>query len=149
MRILVTFSPAPVEARILEEACRGHDLLLARPSDGLNGVEVILGHPDVSELMNAESVRWVHLTSAGYTPYDRDELWQTFQSRGAMLTNSSGVYTEPCAEHALMFMLAHARAFPMAYANQLGPKEWPHRAVRAKSSLLDGESVLIVGLGAI
>jgi phosphoglycerate dehydrogenase-like enzyme len=149
MKILVTFLPTPGEARILEQACKRHDLLFTRPPDGWNGVEVILGHPDVSELMNTESVRWVHLTSAGYTPYDRDDLRQTFRSRGAMLTNSSGVYTAPCAEHALMFMLAHARAFPMAHANQLGSKEWPQAAVRANSSLLDGESVLIVGLGAI
>ena len=149
MRIAVTFSPGESEGRILEEACKGHELSIGRPPSGFGGVEIILGQPDPVELLSADGVRWVHLTSAGYTPYDRDDLRQRFEARGAALTNSSGVYDEPCAEHALMFMLAHARAFPAALLNQSGPKQWPQGTIRRDSCLLKGEPVLIVGFGAI
>jgi phosphoglycerate dehydrogenase-like enzyme len=149
MRILVTFTPSDHDARILADAGKGHDLVYASSGAKVAGAEVILGHPDPVELMASESVRWVHLTSAGYTPYDRDDLRQRFRDRGAMLTNSSEVYAEPCAEHALMFMLSHARAFPSALLNQSGPKQWPQGSVRASSCLLKGETVLIAGFGAI
>jgi phosphoglycerate dehydrogenase-like enzyme len=146
---LVTSPPAETEARLLEELCKGHELVLARDAPGLSGVEVIFGQPDADLLLDAETVGWVHLTSAGYTSYDRDDLRQRFRARGAALTNSSGVYAEPCAEHALMFMLAHARAFPVALINAKGPRAWPQGGVRAKSCLLEGEAVLIVGFGSI
>jgi phosphoglycerate dehydrogenase-like enzyme len=146
MQIRVTFTPQERETRILEEACKGHELLLGSAG---GGAEVIFGQPDPASLIESAGVRWVHLTSAGYTPYDRDDVRQRFRERGAMLTNSSGVYADPCAEHALMFMLAHARAFPMALENQFGSKEWPQGTVRAESCLLRDETVLIVGFGAI
>jgi phosphoglycerate dehydrogenase-like enzyme len=149
MRILITFSPTPSDARLLDELCKGHELVLARDARGLSGVEVIFGQPDPVELLSAESVRLVHLSSAGYTSYDRDDLRQRFRARGSALTNSSGVYAEPCAEHALMFMLAHARAFPLALLNENGPRGWPQGSVREKSCLLKDETVLIAGFGAI
>jgi phosphoglycerate dehydrogenase-like enzyme len=147
MRILVTFKPGESEGRLLEDACQGHELQFGS-SVGAD-TEVIFGQPDASSLIESEGVRWVHLTSAGYTPYDRDDLRQRFRDRGAILTNSSGVYAEPCAEHVLMFMLANARAFPMSLRNQNGSREWPQGTVRAESCLLSDESVLIVGFGAI
>jgi len=149
MRILVTFSPAEGEARLLEELCKGHELMAGSDAPGWSGVDAIFGQPDPALLLGAQSVRWVHLSSAGYTPYDRDDLRHEFRARGSALTNSSGVYAEPCAEHALMFMLAHARALPLALLNQNGPRAWPQGSVRAKSCLLKDETVLIVGFGAI
>jgi phosphoglycerate dehydrogenase-like enzyme len=147
MRILITFHPGPAEQRLLDEGLAGHEVVEGAPA--LQGVSAIFGHPDPNELLRSEEVQWVHLSSAGYTPYDRDDLRESFRARGASLTNSSGVYDEPCAEHVLMFMLAHARAFPAALANQIGRRAWPQGEVRSKSSLLRDERVVIVGLGAI
>lgn len=149
MRILVTFSPGPSETPLLDEIGKGHDLVVAPAMPTLDGTDVVVGQPDPILLLGAESVRWAHLTSAGYTPYDRDDLRQRFHDRGAVLTNSSGVYSEPCAEHALMFMLARARAFAPALLNQWGAREWPQGSIRAKSCLLENETVVIVGFGAI
>jgi phosphoglycerate dehydrogenase-like enzyme len=146
MRIQVTFTPGERELRILTEASKDHQVEVG--GAGMDA-EVILGHPDATKLLQAEHVRWVHLTSAGYTPYDRDDLRRRFRERGAILTNSSAVYADPCAEHLLMFMLAQARAFPTSLLNQNGPRQWPQNSVRAKSSLLRDESALLVGFGSI
>jgi phosphoglycerate dehydrogenase-like enzyme len=147
MRILLTFTPGEGEARMLAEAGKGHELVFGSAVDG--DAEVIFGQPDANSLIHSDSVRWVHLNSAGYAPYDRSDLRQRFRSRGAALTNSSSVYAEPCAEHALMFLLSQARAFPLSILNQAGAKEWPHHTVRKKSCLLLDEPVLIVGFGQI
>jgi phosphoglycerate dehydrogenase-like enzyme len=147
MRVLLTFTPGEGEARILAEAAKGHELVFGSAVDA--EAEVIFGHPDPNSLMQSHNVRWVHLSSAGYAPYDRSDLRQRFRQRGAALTNSSSVYAEPCAEHALMFLLSQSRAFPLAILNQAGAKEWPHHSVRAQSRLLLDEPVLIVGFGQI
>ena len=36
--------------------------------------DIAFGQPDPVEVMGSERLRWVHLNSAGYTRYDRDDL---------------------------------------------------------------------------
>jgi phosphoglycerate dehydrogenase-like enzyme len=66
-----------------------------------------------------------------------------------MLTNSSWVYEEPCAEHVLAMMLSLGRRLAESVENQRGAKGWPAAALRAESNLLVGQSTLILGFGAI
>jgi len=91
----------------------GADPLLAE-------AEIAFGQPDPGQLLLPSKIRWVQLTTAGYTRYDRDDLRSTFRDRKIILTNSSSVFDEPCAEHLVAFMLAGARAFPASFANQSG-----------------------------
>jgi phosphoglycerate dehydrogenase-like enzyme len=92
----------------------------------------------------------VHLSSAGYTRYDTDAVRNAVRSRGAVLTNSSAVYEEPCAEHALAMMLALARRLPQSLEDQRAePATWRAPAHRIRSRLLTGQSVLILGYGTI
>ena len=46
-------------------------------------------------------------------------------------------------------MLALARRIPQARDNQIGPRDWPYIPLRAESRLLNGQTVLLVGYGAI
>ncbi len=71
---------------------------------------------------------------------------QALKKRGAILTNSSSVYDEPCAQHALAMMLAFARQLPQIQ-NERG--QWNSGAHRAKSFLLNEQTVLFLGFGAI
>ena len=70
----------------------------------LNDADIAVGQPDPMQVMNLPRLKWVHLTTAGYTRYDRDDIREAFRRRGAMMTNSSMVYAEPCAEHVFAMM---------------------------------------------
>lgn len=148
--------PEP-DAALLAEGTAQHDLLHAEkdapprgPGPGSSDADVLFGQPAADEAAALPRVRWVHLSTAGYTPFDRPAIRSAFSARGAALTTSSGVYDEPCAQHALAFLLAHARALPMAMGHQLGDHAWPTAAARAASRLLGPEhQILLVGFGAI
>lgn len=111
--------------------------------------DIAFGQPDPAQAIASENLQWVHLTSAGYTRYDNDEVRAAFQARGAQMTNSSSVYDEPCAQHVLAFMLALARQLPGCWADQSGPRSWSYAEHRPKTRILQGDTVLILGYGAI
>ncbi|HZK82277.1 MAG TPA: D-2-hydroxyacid dehydrogenase [Humisphaera sp.] len=115
----------------------------------LNDADIAVGQPDSMQVMNIPRLKWVHLTTAGYTRYDRDDIREAFRRRGAMMTNSSMVYAEPCAEHIFAMMLGLARRLPQSTGDQFGPRSWLTAERRIQSRLLVGQSVLILGYGAI
>jgi phosphoglycerate dehydrogenase-like enzyme len=148
----------PTLAAALEQAVGGHqlvwaadmrasNLVAAGPDAALAAAHIAFGQPDAQQAMQSANLRWVQLTSAGYTRYDRDDLRAAFKGREAIMTNSSAVFADPCAQHVLAFMLAHARALPTAWANQHTARGWP--ALRRQTRLLNGQRVLILGYGAI
>lgn len=113
------------------------------------GVDIAFGQPDVADVERAPRLRWIHLTTAGYTRYDTPEFRALAARAGFALSNSSAVYAEPCAEHALAFMLAQTRQLPQGLRTRCanGEPEW--NALRQNSSCLTGQNVLILGYGAI
>ncbi len=117
--------------------------------EDLRFAEVALGQPDPEVVLSTVGIRWVQVTSAGYTAYDREDLRQALRARGAVFTKSSAVYDIPCAEHLVALMLAHVRRLPEALANQGGPRAWPQAPLRERSRLLGGETVALVGYGSI
>ena len=151
----------PEDARArLADGTRAHRLvtsasgLVAASGSGaadpaLAEADVAFGQPDPAQLLAMPRLRWIHLNSAGYGPYDRDDLRRALAARGARLTKSSLVYDEPCAEHVLAFMLARARRLDEALANARGPRAWPQHALRARARLLEGQSAVLVGFGSI
>jgi phosphoglycerate dehydrogenase-like enzyme len=64
------------------------------------------------------------------------------------LTNSSLVYDEPCAQHALAYMLAEARQLPGSIRDQATTHAWNTPPTRAASFLMKGQTVSLVGYGA-
>ena len=119
------------------------------PDPELERADVAFGQPDPAQVMRLPRLRWVHLTSAGYTRYDRDDLRAALRTRGAVLTNSSAVYAEPCAEHALAMMLALARRLPQCVVDQHTTRAWHAAEHRIRSRALVGQTVVILGYGAI
>jgi phosphoglycerate dehydrogenase-like enzyme len=151
--------PDGARARLVE-GTREHRLVM--PGSGLvapsgSGVvdpalaeaDVAFGQPDPAQLLELPRLRWLHLSSAGYNPYDRADVRGALSARGTLLTKSSLVYDEPCAGHVLAFLLAHARRLPEAFANAHGPRAWPQHALRARARLLEGQSIVIAGMGTI
>ena len=153
-----TLPPADLEH--LRAAAAPHRLVLCTsaatsnlhpgpPDPALANADVAFGQPDPQQVVESPNLKWVHLSSAGYTRYDTDAFRQAMAARGGTLTNSSSVYDAPCAEHALAMILALARNLPQSLDDQRGPRRWPGDAVRRTQSLLDGQSILIYGYGAI
>jgi phosphoglycerate dehydrogenase-like enzyme len=134
---------------VLSPSIQKSNLVVGGSDPLLNDADIALGQPDVKQAMELPRLRWVHLTSAGYTRYDRDDIRQALRKRGAVMTNSSEVYAEPCAQHLLAMMMAMARRLPQCMADQLGPQSWHAAEHRARCQLLLGQSVLILGLGSI
>ncbi len=136
-RLLVS---ARASASVLSAA--GEDPLLAE-------ADVAFGQPDATACRTLPRLRWIALTSAGYTRYDEERTFEALRARGAVLTNASSVFAEPCAEHALAMMLALSRQLPASLAEQLGPRGWKYFEHRAGSRLLRGQTVLLLSYGAI
>jgi phosphoglycerate dehydrogenase-like enzyme len=115
----------------------------------VDSADVAFGQPDPASILDAPRLKWVHLTSAGYDRYDRDDLRAALAARGGILTNSSSVYDEPCAQHALAMILAQSRQLGRTADNQRGNKAWPAAPIRRDCRLLTGQKVLLLSFGAI
>lgn len=125
------------------------NLAAAPNDDALAAADIAFGQPDAQQIQTLPRLRWVHLTTAGYTAYDREDVRAALRSRGAHLTTSSGVYDEPCAQHALAMMLALARQLPASHRIQNSDRSWPQFELRERSQLLNGQTAVLVGFGAI
>ena len=139
------------EARLrFQEAVAPYTLLLSSENpSALTSAEIAFGQPDPEIVRVSPRLRWVHLTSAGYTRYDRDDLRAALTERDAILTNSSRVYDDPCAQHTLAMMLAFARQMPACLEQQRDAHSWRTGELRAHSFLLTGQTTLFLGFGAI
>ena len=125
------------------------NLVSAGADARLAEADIALGQPDPEQVMKLQRLRWVQVTSAGYTRYDRDDFRAALRARGAAFTNSSAVYQEPCAEHCLSMMLALARRLPQCVADQQSTRPWKAAEHRIQCRLLTGQSAVILGYGAI
>jgi phosphoglycerate dehydrogenase-like enzyme len=104
----------------------------------------VLRQPD---FVHAKKLKWVHSTSAGVTQLTYPEL----RNSGIVLTNASGVFSVPMAEHILGMMLALARNFPDTLRQQ-DKAEWSQQKLWDKPqhlNELNGNVLLIVGYGSI
>lgn len=145
---------------LLKRGTAGHELVfplkaaasvLGRSEAGpeFETVEVAFGQPEVADVLRGGRLRWLHLTTAGYTRYDTAEFRAAVRERGVVVTNSSSVYAEACVEHVMAFLFAQARLLPQGLATRCanGSPEW--NALREGSRLLAGQRVLIAGYGTI
>lgn len=144
------------EVRLLKEAIGERRLLMFAEDDesdaahnALRTAHVAFGYPSPAAALQSENLQWIQLNSAGYTTYDHDEIKQQLIERRIVLTNSSSVYDEPCAQHLLAMITGLARQLPAALDSQRGARAWEMDRLRASSPLLNEQTVLILGFGAI
>ena len=147
-----------VEAYLLKET-QGHRLIIVNPGDDVLQVggsdprlresDIAFGQPNPADLQVSSRLRWAHISSAGYTRYDTPALRAAFSQLQAILTNSSAVFSEPCAQHTLGWLLADCRQFYPAFRSQLTDRAWPQNELRDRCHLLGDQTILIVGFGSI
>jgi phosphoglycerate dehydrogenase-like enzyme len=112
-------------------------------------VDIAFGQPDPQAIAEAAKLKWIQVSSSGITRYDHPQFRALVSERKLLVTNSASVYNEACAVHVLSFLLAQARNLPLALKTRTanGTNEW--HALRASSTTLRGQTVLILGFGAI
>jgi phosphoglycerate dehydrogenase-like enzyme len=146
--------------KMLHEGTRGHRLIFSsttlgdvleagNPDPMLAEADVAFGQPEAGECMRCPRLKWIEVTSAGYTRYDREDFRLALRARGAAFTNASGVFSEPCAQHVLALMLAVGRNLFPSYRDQLTDHSWQYDERRRNAQLLTGQTVLMLGFGAI
>ncbi len=147
LRIWSNAKLSPAESQRLARELAPHELVAA---EGFDAAEVAVGQPEVERCVGSQKLRWVHLTSAGWDKFDQPRVRRAFADRGVVLTTSATVYSEPCAQHVVAFMLAEARQVPRSLRHQLTDRAWVHREARIASTLLGpATTVLLVGFGNI
>ena len=161
LRIFVDFAAPPDAMELLRVGTADHQLVfpstplssvLAQPAVAdpqFATVDVAFGQPDPNAIAQAGQLRWIHISSSGITRYDNPGFHALMAERRIVVSNSASVYCEACAVHALSFILAQARKLPLALKSRIAGGTAPWQALRASSSTLRGEFVLIVGCGAI
>lgn len=99
------------------------------------------------QLAHARKLKWIHSTAAGVAQLMYPEL----RDSGILVTNPSGIFSIPMAEHTLGLLLALARNFPdsVRYQDQScwGQQDLWDKPQRLTE--LNGQLLLIVGYGSI
>jgi len=160
LRISVDLTLTPDVLELLQAGTRGHQLVFpgtpvssvlakAERDPQFATVDIAFGQPEPQAIAEADRLKWIHISSSGITRYDNPQFRALMAERKIAVSNSASVYEEACAAHALSFMLAQARKLPLALKTRTasGTKAW--YAIRGSSGTLRGETVLIVGYGAI
>ena len=160
LRIFVDFAMSADVLKVLRTGTKGNQLVFPeKPAASVLAkverdpqfatVDVAFGQPDPAAVAEAGQLKWIHVSSSGITRYDTPEFRTLIAQRGIVVSNSASVYNEACAAHALSFMLAQARQLPLALKTRTADGTSAWHAVRGACRTLRGETVLIVGYGAI
>ncbi len=154
------FRPEALDLLRSGVAAAGHRLVLSpkssasvlaagEPDPTLAEADIAYGQPDPQDVMKHPRLKWLALSTAGYTRYDHREFRAAMAARGMPVTNASAVFADPCAQQMLAGMLALARNLPSQLRNQDGPRAWRYLEDRFTNTVLTGQSVLLLGYGAI
>lgn len=163
MQTLRIFSDTPFSENnmlLLKEGLGTHELIIPKnrpasvlsapaPDPSFSLADIAFGQPDLESIAKSERLKWIHVSSAGFTRYDTPEFRESMKSRGIMVTNSSGVYAAACAEHVFAFMLAQSRRLPQALASQAANASPEWFQLRGDSISLRGQKLVILGFGGI
>lgn len=99
------------------------------------------------QLIDGKKLKWIHSTAAGVSQLMYPEL----RDSGIFVTNPSGIFSVPMAEHAVGLLLALARNFPDSVRQQ-DKGIWSQQELWDKPqhlTELNGRLLLIVGFGSI
>src|ERR1700736_3433431 len=99
------------------------------------------------QLQLAKKLKWLHSTAAGVAQLMYPEL----RDSGIVVTNPSGIFSVPMAEHTMGLLVALARNFPDSVRHQ-DNSHWGQQDLWDKPqglTELNGQLLLIVGYGSI
>ena len=119
-----------------------------RLPEELPDADIFVGYSlRAKQLPQARKLKWIHSTAAGVAQLMYPEL----RDSGILVTNPSGIFSEPMAEHTIGLMIALARNFPDCVRHQ-DQRRWAQQELWDKPqhlTELGGKILLIVGFGSI
>ncbi len=119
-----------------------------RLAEELPDTDVFVGYSlRAEQLKDAKKLKWIHSTAAGVAQLMYPEL----RDSGIMVTNPSGIFSVPMAEHTMGLLLALARNFPDSVRQQ-DRARWSQQEIwdmPQHLTELNGKVLLIVGYGSI
>src|SRR5437899_11474005 len=114
----------------------------------LPDTDIFVGYSLRAEQLKAASkLKWIHSTAAGVAQLMYPEL----RDSGILVTNPSGIFSVPMAEHTMGLMIALARNFPDCVRQQ-DQSRWAQQELWDQPqhlTELNGQGLLIVGYGSI
>jgi len=114
----------------------------------LPDTDIFIGYSlRAKQLKEAKKLKWIHSTAAGVAQLMYPEL----RDSGIIVTNPSGVFSVPMAEHTMGLLLALARNLPDSVRGQ-DRSSWVQQELWDKPqhlTELNGQILLIVGFGSI
>jgi phosphoglycerate dehydrogenase-like enzyme len=119
-----------------------------RLPEELPDADIFVGYSlRAQQLGDAKKLKWIHSTAAGVAQLIYPEL----RDSGILVTNPSGIFSVPMAEHTMGMLLALARNFPDSVRHQ-DRSNWGQQEMwdlPQRFSELNGQLLLIVGYGSI
>jgi len=117
-------------------------------AEELPDTDIFVGYSlRAEQLTRARKLKWIHSTAAGVAQLMYPEL----RDSGIVVTNPSGVFSPPMAEHTMGLLLALARNFPDSTRHQ-DRSHWGQQDIWDKPqhlTELSGKVLLIIGFGSI
>jgi phosphoglycerate dehydrogenase-like enzyme len=119
-----------------------------RLPEELPDTDIFVGYSlRAEQLKDGKKLKWIHSTAAGVAQLMYPEL----RNSGILVTNPSGIFSVPMAEHVIGLLLALARNFPDCVRQQ-DRARWSQQELWDKPqhlTELNGKVLLIVGYGSI
>jgi phosphoglycerate dehydrogenase-like enzyme len=119
-----------------------------RIAEELTDTDIFVGYSlRADQLPAAKKLQWIHSTAAGVAQLMYPEL----RDSGLLVTNTSGIFSVPMAEHTMGLLLALARNFPYSVRFQ-DQSQWNQQKLWDQPqhlTELNGKLLLIVGFGSI
>lgn len=116
----------------------------AKDADVVVGLTFEVCNPQIVD--NARQLRWIFSLSAGV---EQCMALPSVHSRNILVTNMRGVDSAAIGEHAIALALALARGIDTFVTNQNRGKWNREAAAATRLQVLDGKTLLVVGLGGI
>jgi phosphoglycerate dehydrogenase-like enzyme len=144
--------PKPILAEAIRkrwpEMCVVHLPNYDRLPEELPDTDIFVGYSlRAEQLKDGKKLKWIHSTAAGVSQLMYPEL----RDSGILVTNPSGIFSVPMAEHVIGLLLALARNFPDSIRQQ-DRALWSQQELWDKQqhlTELNGQVLLIVGYGSI
>jgi D-2-hydroxyacid dehydrogenase (NADP+) len=144
--------PQPVMAKTIRE--RWPEMTVVHLPDydelpaELPDTDIFVGYSlRAEQLVHAKKLKWIHSTAAGVAQLMYPEL----RDSGILVTNPSGIFSPPMAEHTMGLLISLARNFPDSVRHQ-DRCHWGQQAIWDKPQRLtelSGQILLIIGFGSI
>src|SRR5260221_4047495 len=114
----------------------------------LPDTDIFIGYSlRANQLLDAKKLKWIHSTAAGVAQL----MYLELRDSGIVVTNPSGIFSVPMAEHTMGLLVALARNFPDSVRYQ-DNSHWGQQDLWDKPQRLtelNGQLLLIVGYGSI